>query len=74
MRISQAKDATKFGCVLCSVTIAALSSSCEKVVQMIAKVRDTARALELSNELRRFAPGNADVIETIAVVTAASGN
>ena len=37
-------------------------------------VRDAGRAFELSKGLHRFAPGNAEIIETIALATAASGD
>lgn len=49
----------------------------QRLVELLAtepSVLDLTRAVELSNELRRFAPGNADVIVSIATATAASGN
>lgn len=49
----------------------------QRLVDLLASdapVRNPARALQLSTTLRRFAPGNAEIIATIAAATAASGD
>jgi tetratricopeptide (TPR) repeat protein/thiol-disulfide isomerase/thioredoxin len=51
----------------------------QKLVTLLAtspepSVRDPKKAQELSNELRKYAPGNPKVIETIAIATEAAGD